>query len=91
MSLFKKILKGTEKSPYDVKKGIEITGDDDERRRRDDVGRDGTRTDGEGAARRLDGIEIVYFASGAINERLVESLKGLNKDIQVCFLHFFSN
>ena len=85
MSLFKKLLKGTEKSPYDVKKGTDIIGEDEERRRRDDLGRDGTRNDGEDAARRMDGIEIVYFASGTVNDRLVEALRPLNKDVQVRF------
>lgn len=85
MSLFKKLLKGTEKSPYELKKGTNIIEDDEERRRRDDIGRDGTRNDGEDAARRMEGIEIVYFTCGTVNDRLVEVLRSMNKDIKVRF------
>ena len=92
MSLFKKFLKSTEKSPYDVKKPIAVVDDDEERRRRDDIGRDGTRNDAGEEARRMDGTETVYFALGPPQDRLVEVLKSLNKDAQVrSILAHYSN
>lgn len=87
MSLFKKLLKSSEKNPYEIKKPAAVVDDDEERRRRDDlVGRDGARNPGDDEARRMDGTEVIYYALGPPQDRLVEVLKALNKDVQVSFI-----
>ena len=83
MSIFKKFFKSSEKSPYEVKKPAVNIDNELEQRRRDDLERDGTGKDGDDEARRMDGTEVVYFAFGTPQDRLVELLKSLIKDVQV--------